>query len=125
MVTRSAGSRTQPYPPPSSSLALPGGRPMATRIDAALSLQRLTEPEIHENPYPFYKRLRTEAPIHWDERAGLDGGWVLTRHADVLAALKSPHLLAGRTSEPATDWVPEEYRRAAEQVFRAMPHQLL
>jgi cytochrome P450 len=98
---------------------------MATRTDAALSLHRLTEPEIHDDPYPFYARLRAEAPFHWDEQAGMDGGWVLTRHADVLAALRSPQLSAERMMPASLDWVPDQYRPAAEQVFRAMPHQLL
>ncbi len=98
---------------------------MAVRSEATLSLQRLLEPEIHEDPYPFYAQLRAEAPIHWDEQAGMDGGWVLSRHADVMAALKSPHLSAERMMPDSLDWVPEQYQPAAEQVFRAMPHQLL
>jgi cytochrome P450 len=98
---------------------------MAVPSDPALSLQHLLDPEIHEDPYPFYARLRDEAPIHWDQRAGMDGGWVLTRHADVMTALRSPHLAADRLMPSSLDWVPEQYRAAAEQVFRAMPHQLL
>jgi len=98
---------------------------MAVGSDTALSLQRLLDPEIHEDPYPFYARLRTAAPINWDERAGMDGGWVLTRHADVMAALRSPHLSAERLMPGSLDWVPEQYLPAAQQVFKAMPHQLL
>lgn len=94
--------------------------------DKSLSLETLRAPEVRANPYPFYARLRTEVPIHWDAAAGLDGGWVLTRHADVMAALRDPRVTAERMEPPeGTDWLPEAYREAGRQVFRAMPHQLL
>jgi hypothetical protein len=41
--------------------------------------------EIHEDPYPTYSRLREEAPVYY--HAELDF-YALSRHADVLAALK-------------------------------------
>jgi cytochrome P450 len=40
--------------------------------------------EIHENPYPVYKRLRDEAPAYFDEEHGF---WALSRYDDVRAAL--------------------------------------
>jgi cytochrome P450 len=43
--------------------------------------------EVHEDPYPFYRRLRDEAPAYWNERLEF---WALSRHADVLAAFKEP-----------------------------------
>jgi cytochrome P450 len=91
-----------------------------------LSLAALRDPAVRANPYPFYERLRSHAPVHWDAAAGMDGGWVLTRHADVMAAMRGPHVSAERLEPPpGTDWLPEAYREAAQQVFRAMPHQLL
>jgi pimeloyl-[acyl-carrier protein] synthase len=45
-------------------------------------------PEVHEDPYPLYHRLRAEDPVH---RSDL-GFWVLTRHADVLAVLRDPRM---------------------------------
>ena len=47
-----------------------------------LSLAALRDPALRANPYPFYAQLRSHAPVHWDTAAGMDGGWVLTRHAD-------------------------------------------
>src|SRR3954454_15646806 len=38
-----------------------------------------------EDPYPDYQRVRDEDPLHHDENYGL---WVLSRHADILAALR-------------------------------------
>lgn len=43
------------------------------------------------DPYPFYHRLRSEAPVYWDER---NRTWILTRHADVAAVLRDPRFLA-------------------------------
>ena len=40
---------------------------------------------VHEDPYPFYKALRDEAPAYWNDRVKF---WALSRHADVLAAFK-------------------------------------
>jgi hypothetical protein len=40
--------------------------------------------EIHENPYPVYKRLRDDAPAYFDEEHGF---WALSRYDDVRAAL--------------------------------------
>jgi cytochrome P450 len=91
-----------------------------------LSLTALRDPALRANPYPFYEQLRSYDPVHWDAAAGIDGGWVLTRHADVMAALRAPGVSAERLEPPqGTDWLPEEYREAAQEVFRAMPHQLL
>jgi len=41
--------------------------------------------EVHEDPYPIYRRLRAEAPAYRNERLGF---WALSRHADVLAGFK-------------------------------------
>ena len=91
-----------------------------------LSLAALRDPALRVNPYPFYAQLRSHAPVHWDATAGMDGGWVLTRLADVMAALRDPRVSAERLEPPQdADWLPAEYREAARQVFRAMPHQLL
>ncbi|MGH2514042.1 MAG: cytochrome P450 [Ktedonobacterales bacterium] len=99
---------------------------MATADDPALSLETLREASVRANPYPFYTRLRTTAPIHWDAATGPNGGWVLTRHADVMAALRDPRVTAERMSPPqGAEWLPEPYQAAARQVFRAMPHQML
>jgi cytochrome P450 len=42
---------------------------------------------VQEDPYPIYRRLREEAPAWWSERHHF---WALSRHEDVLAALKDP-----------------------------------
>jgi pimeloyl-[acyl-carrier protein] synthase len=37
------------------------------------------------DPYPTYRRLREEAPVHWSEDQGF---WLLSRYDDVLGALR-------------------------------------
>ena len=49
--------------------------------------------EVVADPYPAFERLRDEDPVHWSE---ILGGWVLTRYADVRAALADPRLSADR-----------------------------
>jgi hypothetical protein len=41
--------------------------------------------EIHEDPYPTYRRLRDEAPVYFSEAGGF---WALSRHADVVGAFR-------------------------------------
>jgi cytochrome P450 len=44
---------------------------------------------VHRDPYPFYRTLRDAHPAHWSEGARC---WVISRHADVFAALHDwPH----------------------------------
>jgi cytochrome P450 len=62
----------------------------------ALSLYQLLDPEVLANPYPLYKRLRTEAPVYWDPYLH---AWVVTRYADVITVLH--HFSANRTPSPA------------------------
>lgn len=56
-------------------------------------IHSLLDPEVSVNPYPFYKALRTETPIYWDEQAQ---AWLISRYADVTALLRDPRF----TTEP-------------------------
>ena len=56
----------------------------ATRRQAPLEFDPYSY-EVHEDPYPFYARLRAEAPVYRNEKLGF---WALSRHADVLAAFR-------------------------------------
>ncbi len=61
----------------------------------ALSLYHLLDPEVLANPYPLYRRLRTEAPVHWDPYLH---AWVVTRYDDVVTVLH--RFSANRTPTP-------------------------
>jgi cytochrome P450 len=47
------------------------------------------------DPYPLYRRMREEDPIHWDGWT-----WNLTRHADVLLAFSDPRFSSERFGPP-------------------------
>jgi len=62
---------------------------------SALSLYHLLDPEVLANPYPLFRRLRTEDPVHWDAFLHT---WVVTRYVDVLGVLHT--FSAKRTHTP-------------------------
>jgi cytochrome P450 len=62
---------------------------------APLSLFHLLDPAVLADPYPLYRRLRTEDPVHWDPYLH---AWVVTRYADVLQVFQG--MSADRTPSP-------------------------
>lgn len=64
--------------------------------DPSLSLYRLLDPAVLADPYPLYRRLREEDPVHWDPFLHT---WVVTRYADVITVLLT--FSADRTPSPA------------------------
>ncbi len=60
-----------------------------------LSLFHLLDPEVLANPYPLYRRLRMEDPVHWDPYLH---AWVVTRYADVVQVFQQ--MSADRTPSP-------------------------
>lgn len=60
-----------------------------------LSLYHLLDPEVLANPYPLYRQLRSDAPVHWDPFLH---AWVITRYDDVVHVLH--HFSAQRTPTP-------------------------
>ena len=47
----------------------------------------------HEDPYPYYQRLRDEAPLYRNDELGF---WALSRHADVLAGFRNSTTLSNK-----------------------------
>jgi len=62
---------------------------------SALSLYHLLDPKVLANPYPLFRRLRTEDPVHWDAFLHT---WVVTRYVDVQEVLHT--FSAERTHTP-------------------------
>ena len=48
----------------------------------------IASPEFKANPYPFYARLRAEAPVHRMTLPTKESAWLVTRYDDVVAVLK-------------------------------------
>jgi cytochrome P450 len=49
--------------------------------------------DFHEDPYPYYQRLRDEAPLYRNEQLGF---WALSRHADVLQGFRNSTTLSNK-----------------------------
>lgn len=49
--------------------------------------------DFHEDPYPYYRRLRDEAPLYRNDELGF---WALSRHADVLQGFRNSTALSNR-----------------------------
>lgn len=83
----------------------------------------IASPEFKSDPYPFYARLRSEAPVHRVRLPDRRHAWLIARYEDVAAALKDERLVkdkaAALTTEQAAKqpWVP--------QVFRPLERNLL
>lgn len=77
---------------------MPSGAQPQSRIegaDSALSLYHLLDPKVLADPYPLFRRLREQDPVHWDPFLH---AWVVTRYADVVEVLHS--YSADRTPTP-------------------------
>jgi cytochrome P450 len=55
------------------------------------------------DPYPWYHRLRSEAPLYRDEPSQ---SWIVTRYADVAAMLRDPRFLAQKPMFPEPELAP-------------------
>lgn len=49
--------------------------------------------QFHEDPYPYYRRLRDEAPLYRNDELGF---WALSRHADVLKGFRNSTTLSNK-----------------------------
>ena len=65
--------------------------------------------QFHEDPYPYYRRLRNEAPLYRNDDLNF---WALTRHADVHAGFRNSTALSNKlgVSLDPISRTPEAYR---------------
>ena len=49
--------------------------------------------DFHEDPYPYYRRLRDEAPLYRNDELGF---WALSRHQDVLQGFRNSTTLSNK-----------------------------
>ena len=77
-------------------MSIKNPRPSARKkAGTVLSLYHLLDPEVLADPYPLYRRLREEDPVHWDPFLHT---WVVTRYPDVVKVLRE--FTAARTPSP-------------------------
>ena len=83
----------------------------------------IASPEFKANPYPFYARLRAEAPVYRVALPSKQTAWLITRYDDVLMALKDERFAKNKlnalTSEQVAKqpWVPA--------MFKPLEHNML
>jgi cytochrome P450 len=68
------------------------------------------DPSFIADPYPYFKKIREEMPVHWNERWR---GWIVTRYDDVYAALHNDNLLADTITPYFRALKPEDQERYA------------
>ena len=89
-----------------------------TRAGTPLSLYQLLDADVLADPYPLYRRLRTEDPVHWDTYLH---AWVVTRYEDVVTVLT--RFSAERT--PSPDFFDALGARQIRPVAEVMVKQML
>lgn len=52
-----------------------------------LSQMSLSDPLIQARPQDFYTKLRSESPVHYDEKLGM---WLVSRYDDIVTLLRDP-----------------------------------
>jgi cytochrome P450 len=75
----------------------------------------LFAPAVLADPYPLYRTLRGQSPVFH----GPEGQWVLTRYADVSAALNDPRLITG-IDVGRVQAFPEELRGTVAALMRPL-----
>ena len=76
--------------------------------------EALLTPEYLANPYTHYAALREAAPVYWSARLN---SWVLTRFADVHAALKDPRLISSQRVSSYAGSLPATTREEMQPLF--------
>jgi cytochrome P450 len=85
--------------------------------DASLSLYQRLDPKVLANPYPLYRRLQTEDPVHWDPYLH---AWVVTRYTDVVTVLQRFSATRMPTPEQLTSVGLSELNPVAQVLVRQM-----
>jgi cytochrome P450 len=84
----------------------------------------IASPEFRANPFPFYARLRAEAPVYRTVLPDKQAAWLITRYDDVLMVLKdeqrfSKDRLAAMTPQQLkkTPWMPPMFTPLARTIL--------
>jgi cytochrome P450 len=91
--------------------------PAVCESDPSLSLFHLLNPEVLGNPYPLYRRLRSEDPVYWDPFLK---AWVVTRYADVVTVLRDFSAERTPTPEYLSEMGLSEFNPIAQVLVRQM-----
>jgi cytochrome P450 PksS len=70
----------------------------------------LASSEFKANPFPFYARLRGEAPVYRTKLPDKRAVWLITRYQDVLAVLKDDRFSKDWAKAQAQPWIPGMFK---------------
>jgi len=70
----------------------------------------ITTSEFKADPFPFYARLRAEAPVYQTHLPDGRTAWLITRYADVLAVLKDDRFGKNKINARKPPWLPGIFR---------------
>src|SRR6185295_18710427 len=83
----------------------------------------ITTREFKADPYPFYARLRAEAPVYRTVLPDKQPAWLITRYSDVMAVLKDDLRFVKNRRNVITQeqkakqqWVPPMFRLLMENL---------
>ena len=83
----------------------------------------LASPSFKANPYPFYARLRAEAPVHQVRLPDKQSAWLVTRYDDVAALLRDERFVKDRSSAVTPEqsrkdpWMPALFKPLARNML--------
>jgi cytochrome P450 PksS len=87
------------------------GRPSAPdRVD-------ILSPEHKAKLYPFYARLRAEAPVYCTTLTDGQRAWLITRYDDVVAVLKEERFTKDRSHALKQFWIPRPFQALARNML--------
>jgi cytochrome P450 len=67
-------------------------------------------PEVLANPYPLYRQLREDEPVHWEPT---EQAWLITRYHDVVAALRE-QTMSAEADMSFIETLPDSVRERAQ-----------
>ncbi|MGW3665334.1 cytochrome P450 [Streptomyces sp. NPDC005141] len=106
-----------PFAPPGPSSEAPYLPPRVPSARATV-LPSLLDPGTERDPHPLYRTLRRDFPLVYDEPFG---AWLISRYADVRAALADPRLVPpspGPAPARREDGTPGTHRAHLSPAFR-------
>ena len=86
-----------------------------------LSSYTLADPKVMQNPYPYYERLRTEDPVHFDEGIRT---WLVTRYEDIVALARDTEAYSDEMRVSAAIRSPFQAEVGAESANRFINRRL-
>jgi len=87
-------------------------------VTSTVTDQDLLSPELTEDPFAYFARLRAEDPVHWAEA---NKAWLLTRYDDVVAAYADPRLSSDRV-RPLLGVLPPQRRAEYGPMLETIGH---